>query len=164
MLDPDVVPPEIGWRAAFAIGGVLGLAIMLLRRHVPESPRWLMVHGRVDEAEAVVDEIEARVGGASPSRRRRGIRLHSRRATRPVARRARHRETLSAAPVLGLVLMAAQAFFYNAIFFTYALVLTRFLRRAAGPRRAVYVRLRASAISSGRCCSAASSTRSAAGR
>jgi len=125
VLDPNVVPPEIGWRAAFAIGGVLGFSIMLLRRHVPESPRWLMIHGRVREAAAVVDEIETRVGQtvAEPAPRIRlktGETLGLWRVARDIAKLYPKRL------LLGLVLMASQAFFYNAIFFTYALVLAKF--------------------------------------
>ncbi len=137
VLDPNIVPPEIGWRAAFAIGGVLGFAIMLLRRHVPESPRWLMVHGRVEEAAAVVDEIEARVGQpiSEPAPRIRlkaGEALGLWRVARAIAKLYPKRL------LLGLVLMAAQAFFYNAIFFTYALVLAKFYDVPAG-RVGVYM-------------------------
>ena len=126
VLDPNVVPPSIGWRAAFGIGGVLGFAIILLRRHVPESPRWLMTHGRLAEAETVVTEIERRIGAVAsrdPAARLRlciDRRLNLWTVTPMIVRRYPRRL------VLGLVLMAAQAFFYNAIFFTYALVLTRF--------------------------------------
>ncbi|HEY3916929.1 MAG TPA: MFS transporter [Stellaceae bacterium] len=131
VLDPSIVPPAIGWRAAFAIGGVLGLAIMLLRRYVPESPRWLMIHGRLAEAEKVVGEIEARVGvnPAEPAARirlRTGEPLGLWRVGRAVARLYPRRL------LLGLVLMAAQAFFYNAIFFTYALVLAKFYSVPSG--------------------------------
>ncbi|HWE74369.1 MAG TPA: MFS transporter [Stellaceae bacterium] len=131
VLDPNIIPPEIGWRGAFAIGGILGFAIMLLRRHVPESPRWLMVHGRVEEAEAVVAEIENRVGVklAEPAPRIRlktGEVLGLWRVGRAVAKLYPRRL------LLGLVLMAAQAFFYNAIFFTYALVLGKFYGVPAG--------------------------------
>jgi MFS family permease len=126
VLDPHIVPPAIGWRAAFAIGGVLGFAIVWLRRYVPESPRWLMTHGRLAEAEAVVAAIEHRVGiahshePAARLRLRDGERLGLWAIIRTIARRYPRRL------LLGFVLMAAQAFFYNAIFFTYALVLTRF--------------------------------------
>src|SRR6266852_1715132 len=65
LLDPAVLSPEIGWRLAFGTGAVLGLVILYLRRFVPESPRWLMTHGRVAEAEGVVTEIEGRVTAAT---------------------------------------------------------------------------------------------------
>jgi MFS family permease len=124
-LQPGTLPPDWGWRAAFGIGAALGLVILLLRRWVPESPRWLMLHGRLDEANAVLGEIERRIGGTLPPAEG-AIRLaaHPRRSmlgvvlavARDYPRRA----------LLGLVLMTAQAFFYNAIFFSYALVLGRF--------------------------------------
>ncbi len=60
LLTPGFLPPDVGWRAAFAIGALLGLAILLLRRFIPESPRWLMTQGRLDEAEAIVSHIERR--------------------------------------------------------------------------------------------------------
>jgi MFS family permease len=129
LLDPAVLPPDWGWRLAFLIGAMLGLVIFLMRMWLPESPRWLMTHGRVDEANRVLEGIEAEF-------RTRGhrfddeplpvIRLRTRRFT-PLAEVANtlfsveRRRTL-----VGLTLMAAQAFFYNAIFFTYALVLTDF--------------------------------------
>jgi MFS family permease len=129
LLDPAVLPPDWGWRLAFLIGAMLGLVIFLMRMWLPESPRWLMTHGRVDEANRVLEGIEAEF-------RTRGhrfddeplpvMRLRTRRFT-PLAEVANtlfsveRRRTL-----VGLTLMAAQAFFYNAIFFTYALVLTDF--------------------------------------
>ncbi len=61
VLNPAVMPAEYGWRFAFIIGGVLGLIVLLLRRFLPESPRWLMTHGQPEEAERVVTEIEQRV-------------------------------------------------------------------------------------------------------
>jgi len=62
VLDRRLFPPELGWRLAFIIGGVLAVVVIVLRRFVPESPRWLMTHGRIAEAEQVVSEIEMRVG------------------------------------------------------------------------------------------------------
>ncbi len=130
LLQPGILPPDWGWRIAFGIGAILGLGILLLRRFIPESPRWLMLHGRVEEGETVVAAIESDVKHAAgiaelaPAVGR--IRLAASSHT-PLVRMvlAIVRDYPSRA-VLGLVLMAAQAFFYNAIFFSYALVLTRF--------------------------------------
>ena len=130
LLEPGLLPPDWGWRAAFGIGAVLGLFILVLRRWVPESPRWLMLHGRLAECEIVIAEVERRVAGAA------GIELLAVATGRirlavsartPLARmvRAILRDYPRRA-LLGFTLMAAQAFFYNAIFFSYALVLTRF--------------------------------------
>src|SRR5262252_7649502 len=129
LLDPNVLAPDLGWRLAFLIGAALGLVIFLMRLWLPESPRWLMTHGRVEDAKAVLDGIEAEFrarGHRLADEPLPAIRLRLRRST-PLAEvantlfRVERRRTL-----VGLSLMAAQAFFYNAIFFTYALVLTDF--------------------------------------
>jgi MFS family permease len=129
LLDPALLPPDLGWRIAFLIGATLGLVIFLMRMWIPESPRWLMTHGRVDEANKVLDGIEADFrarGHRLDDEPLAVMRLRTRRFT-PLAEvantlfRVERRRTL-----VGLTLMAAQAFFYNAIFFTYALVLTDF--------------------------------------
>ena len=129
LLDPDVLAPDLGWRVAFLIGAVLGLVIFLMRLWLPESPRWLMTHGRIADANAILDRIEEEFrsrGHRLGSEPLPVVRLRGRRST-PLAEVARtlfrveRRRTL-----VGLSLMVAQAFFYNAIFFTYALVLTDF--------------------------------------
>ena len=129
VLNPAVVDPEIGWRAAFIVGGALSFVILLLRRFIPESPRWLMTHGRPEEAERIVSEIERGAEsrhGPLPPLQHGPIRLYPRdhigifEVVGIMFRQHRDRS------VLALVLMACQAFCYNAIFFTYALVLTRF--------------------------------------
>ncbi len=130
LLDPAVIDPELGWRLAFLIGAVLGLGVFLMRLWLPESPRWLMTHGRLAEAEAVVAAIEQRIYGtdrpAIAGEESARVRLATRRFTplgevvRTLWRDYRPRT------LVGLSLMAAQAFFYNAIFFTYAMVLTDF--------------------------------------
>lgn len=66
LLDERVLGPQLGWRAGFLLGAVLAVAILLVRRHVPESPRWLLAHGRADEAARVVDEIERQVRAEHP--------------------------------------------------------------------------------------------------
>jgi MFS family permease len=129
VLDPRILPIEVGWRVAFVGGAVLGLVIIVVRRFLPESPRWLMTHGRVAEAERIVAEIESGVverGGIVPADPAERIGLSPRASTGLVAVA---RTLLAAYPkrtVLGLTLMATQAFCYNAIFFTYALILTKF--------------------------------------
>ena len=129
LLDPSFIDPGFGWRLAFLIGATIGLVIFVMRLWIPESPRWLMTHGRVRQADAVVRSIEAHFPREAAS----GARL-------PLARlRTRNHTPLSevahalfaadrSRTLVGLTLMAAQAFFYNAIFFTYALVLTDFYR------------------------------------
>ncbi len=129
LLDPALLPPDYGWRAAFFIGSVLGLGILTMRSWIPESPRWLMTHGHAEKAHAILDQIEdghRRRGHHLPDEELPKFRLRARRFT-PLHQvfdalfHAHRRRTL-----VGLSLMAAQAFFYNAIFFTYALVLTDF--------------------------------------
>ena len=130
LLDPAVIDPALGWRLAYLIGATLGFFIFFMRLWIPESPRWLMTHGHPERAEAIVVEIERRFGPPPPdapaSLQVRHVKLRSRTHTelREVAQtllRLYPRRTF-----VGLALMAAQAFFYNAIFFTYALVLTDF--------------------------------------
>lgn len=126
LLDPAILAVDLGWRLCFLIGAVLGLAILLLRGWIPESPRWLATHGRPDEGAAIVRQIEHRVGAQASDEALPKVLLRVRNHTplgevfetlfRVYPRRA----------LVGLVLMSAQAFFYNAIFFTYALVLTDF--------------------------------------
>ncbi|NID15720.1 MFS transporter [Luteibacter yeojuensis] len=125
LLDTGWLPPEIGWRFTFGLGAVLGLGILVLRRWIPESPRWLMLHGRIGEAEAIVRQIEDRLGAAPPDRPLPRLRLRPRGLTMADVASTLFR-LYPKRTLLGLVLMATQAFFYNAIFFTYALVLGRF--------------------------------------
>jgi MFS family permease len=125
LLDSHWLPTELGWRLAFGLGAALGLVILLLRRYIPESPRWLMLHGRVDEAERIMAEIEAKLGVTLPDGPLPKLRLRPRELRLPDVARTLFRD-YPQRTLVTLVLMACQAFFYNAIFFTYALVLSRF--------------------------------------
>ena len=128
LLDPALVGPDHGWRLAYLTGACLGLVVFVMRMWIPESPRWLMIHGQPEQAHAIVADIEKSVTGhvAEQPQLLPKIKLRMRHHTplREVA------HTLFSVyrqrSVVGLVLMSAQAFFYNAIFFTFALVLTDF--------------------------------------
>jgi MFS family permease len=128
LLDPALLGPDHGWRLAYLTGACLGLVVFVMRMWIPESPRWLMIHGRPEQAHAIVADIEKSVTGhveAQPQLLPK-IKLRMRDHT-PLGEVAR---TLFSVyrqrSLVGLVLMSAQAFFYNAIFFTFALVLTDF--------------------------------------
>jgi MFS family permease len=136
LLRPGLLPPDVGWRAAFGIGAILGVGILFLRRYLPESPRWLLTHGRADEATQVLLAIERSVGAVPPPIVARLRLRHRRIGLIDVARTLV--QTYPKRTLVGLVLMAAQAFFYNAIFFTYALVLVRFFEVPA-ERAGVYI-------------------------
>ncbi|MEW9584532.1 MFS transporter [Paraburkholderia sp. DGU8] len=129
LLDPHLLPADWGWRACFFIGAVLALGILPMRIWVPESPRWLLTHGDARTARSVVEGIEARFrheGHALSDDQLTRLRLRARKHTplREVFHTLLNVHRRRA--LVGLTLMTAQAFFYNAIFFTYALVLTDF--------------------------------------
>lgn len=127
LLDPNVLAPDHGWRAAFLIGAMLSAAILFMRAFLPESPRWLITHGHRAEAEAIVEGIEAKVFGRQcATEPLTPIRIQPRSHTPFGEIFTTLLVTYRQRSIVGLVLMGAQAFFYNAIFFTYALVLTEF--------------------------------------
>jgi MFS family permease len=130
LLDPAFIDPAIGWRFAFLIGAAIGLVILVMRLWIPESPRWLVTHGSPERADAVMTGIEAQCPPCQGPPHEK-VRLRMRRHT-PLAEVARVLfKTYPRRTLVGLSLMAAQAFFYNAIFFTYALVLTDFYHTPA---------------------------------
>jgi MFS family permease len=129
LLDPHLIGPDLGWRLAYLTGAALGLVVFVMRMWIPESPRWLMIHGRPEEAHAIVAEIERSVIGHAQDPRQQAfpkikLRMRDHTPLREVARTLF--VTYRRRSLVGLALMIAQAFFYNAIFFTFALILTDF--------------------------------------
>jgi MFS family permease len=125
----------IGWRIGFLVGPVIGIGIFFLRRHLPESPRWMLTHGRVAEAESVVGDIESQASSGGRRLRKVGdsdaIELAP---TDRVSYLALFRVLLKdhrKRSVLGFTMMMTQSFLYNAIFFTEAIVLTTFFHVSA---------------------------------
>ncbi len=128
LLSGAFVPLDWGWRLGFGIGGVLGISILFLRHWVPESPRWLVTHGQEHEAKRTIDDIERRVshsGGALPTAAG-SLTVHPRKTFGFGlvfgAMLGKHRGRSA----LALMLMVAQAFLFNAVFFTYGLVLQHY--------------------------------------
>jgi len=134
-LDEDLFPKEIGWRLTFFLGLVLGLVILLVRRTVPESPRWLFIHGREDEAEEIVRGIEEKVqreSGKQLDDVDETITIHQ----RPVIGFGLIAKTMFASypkrAVLGFAMFIGQAFLYNSITFGYATLLKTFFDIPSG--------------------------------
>ncbi|MBP2299730.1 MFS transporter [Azospirillum picis] len=130
LLDHSLVPEAIGWRIAFFIGPLLGLVIIRLRRHIPESPRWMVTHGLEEEAERIVDDIEAGVRAQGkplePVDRRRAMCVIPEDSVSFAQMAEVFFRQYPSRTFLGVTMMITQSFLYNAIFFTYALVLQNF--------------------------------------
>src|SRR3954453_21270135 len=130
LLDESIFAKDFGWRLAFGLGAVLGVGILIVRRHVPESPRWMFIHGKAEEADALVSDIEREVRDSAGVSELKDV-------TKSIKVREQERvgfiqiakTVFGAYPrrtIVGLSLFIGQAFLYNAVFFTYALVLGQF--------------------------------------
>jgi MFS family permease len=129
LLDQRLFSANLGWRLGFGIGAILGTTILLLRKFVPESPRWLITHCQVERAEKTVRDIEARVtkstGRALPPANG-SLVIHPRRAFGLTLIFSTMFGKLRERSVLALALMIAQSFLYNSVFFTFGLILAHF--------------------------------------
>lgn len=129
LLNPEIFPETIGWRLCFVFGAVLGVAIIIVRRVIPESPRWLMTHGRVRDAEAVVSQIERQVSqdhGTTLAEPDGHLTIHPRPHATMLTVARELFQSYPRRTALGIGLMVTQSFMYNAVSFTYPLLLTKY--------------------------------------
>ncbi len=130
LLNENFFAKDFGWRIAFGLGAVLGVAILLVRRYVPESPRWMFIHGQAEGAEAIVRDIEAQVEDSTHERLPDSedyLTIRQRKTIGFVVIAKTAWQLYPKRVVLGLSMFIGQAFLYNAVFFTFALVLTKIL-------------------------------------
>jgi MFS family permease len=135
LLDPSILAKDVGWRVCFGLGAVLGLAIMLVRRNVPESPRWLFIHGREEEAERIVDAIEEDIQdetGEALDEPEETIEVRQRERIpfRTIAETAF--KTYPKRSILCLALFVGQAFIYNAVTFDLGTIFSGFFNVSSG--------------------------------
>jgi MFS family permease len=136
MLNTSIFPVDLGWRLSFVLGAIIGLAVLLVRRHVPESPRWLFIHGREQEAERVVlgieEEVERERGEPLPEPEGEPLTVHQRRAI-PLSTIVRSVVTMyPRRTVLGLALFIGQAFLYNSILFGFGNLIGLYFHTPSG--------------------------------
>jgi MFS family permease len=136
MLNTSVFSVDLGWRLSFVLGGIIGLGVLMVRRNVPESPRWLFVHGRERQAEKIVEdierEVEQEVGEPLPEPEGEPLEVHQRR-TIPLPLIIRSVVTLyPRRTILGIALFIGQAFLYNSILFGFGNLVTLYFHTPSG--------------------------------
>ena len=130
LLNEDIFAADVGWRLAFGLGAVLGIGILIVRKNVPESPRWMFIHGQAEEADELVTDIERQVkesaGVSELKEAKQSIQVREQESVGLITIAKTVFGAYPRRTVVGLALFIGQAFLYNAVFFTYALVLSKF--------------------------------------